>query len=94
MGVSMDLELRGHRALITGGSRGIGFAAAEALAAEGAAVGLVARDAGGLAKAAGRLTDRGVPVATTAADVTDIGALNLAVEEIAATQAAPSAAAT
>jgi 3-oxoacyl-[acyl-carrier protein] reductase len=84
MGVSMDLELRGHRALITGGSRGIGFAAAEALAAEGVAVGLVARDAGGLAKAAGRLADRGVPVATSAADVTDSDALDRAVGEIAA----------
>ena len=79
----MDLELRGSRALITGGSRGIGFAAAEALATEGVAVGLVARDAGGLAAAAGRLADRGTPVATAAADVMDVGELNRAVEEIA-----------
>ena len=57
-GVSMDLELRGRRALITGGSRGIGFAAAEALAAKGVAVGLVARDASGLAAAAERLAGR------------------------------------
>ena len=35
----MDLGLRGRRVLITGGSRGIGFAVAQALAAEGAAVG-------------------------------------------------------
>jgi 3-oxoacyl-[acyl-carrier protein] reductase len=80
----MDLGLRGSRALITGGSRGIGFAIAEALAAEGSAVGLVARDAGGLAVAAGRLASRGTPVATAAADVTDTPALIRAVDEIAA----------
>ncbi len=79
----MDLGLRGSRVLITGGSRGIGFAIAEALAGEGAAVGLVARDAKGLATAADRLADRGAPVATAAADVTDTPALNRAVGEIA-----------
>ena len=79
----MDLGLRGARALITGGSRGIGFAVAEALAAEGAAVGIVARDAAGLATAAGRLAGHGVPVATAAADVTDTAALGAAVSQIA-----------
>jgi NAD(P)-dependent dehydrogenase (short-subunit alcohol dehydrogenase family) len=48
----VDLGLSGRRALITGGSRGIGFAVAEALAAEGADVGLIARDADHLAAAA------------------------------------------
>jgi 3-oxoacyl-[acyl-carrier protein] reductase len=78
----MDLGLRGKRALITGGSRGIGFAVAQALAAEGAAVGLVARDVAGLAAAAARL--EGVPTATAAADVTDTPALTQAVTDIAA----------
>ena len=80
----MDLGLNGRRALITGGSRGIGLAVAEALAAEGAAVGLVARDAADLAAAAKRLGPRGVPVATAVADVTDTPALKRAVDDIAA----------
>jgi 3-oxoacyl-[acyl-carrier protein] reductase len=79
----MDLGLRGARALVTGGSRGIGFAVADALAAEGAAVGIVARDADGLAAAAGRLGAHGGPLATVAADVTDTAALTAAVGQIA-----------
>jgi 3-oxoacyl-[acyl-carrier protein] reductase len=79
----MDLGLRGARALVTGGSRGIGFAVADALAGEGAAVGIVARNAGGLATAAERLDGHGVPVATAAADVTDTAALGAAVRQIA-----------
>ncbi|PTQ12742.1 short-chain dehydrogenase [Sphingomonas oleivorans] len=40
----MDLELRGKRALVTGGSRGIGRAIARALLDEGARVVIAARD--------------------------------------------------
>jgi 3-oxoacyl-[acyl-carrier protein] reductase len=76
----VDLGLHGKRALVTGGSRGIGFAVARALAAEGAAVGLIARDAAGLADAARALAGQGV---FAAADVTDIPALRRAVDEIA-----------
>jgi 3-oxoacyl-[acyl-carrier protein] reductase len=83
MGAFMDLGLRGSRALITGASRGIGFTIAEALAAEGAAVGLVARGTAGLAAAAERLAARPTRVATAAADVTDPAALSGAVDAIA-----------
>jgi 3-oxoacyl-[acyl-carrier protein] reductase len=79
----MDLGLRGARALVTGGSRGIGLAIAEALATEGAAVGIVARDADGLATAASRLEAHGVPVVTVTADVIDTTALTAAVDQIA-----------
>jgi NAD(P)-dependent dehydrogenase (short-subunit alcohol dehydrogenase family) len=41
----MDLELRGRRCIVTGASKGIGAATAEALAAEGAHVALIARSA-------------------------------------------------
>ena len=80
----MDLGLHGKRVLITGGSRGIGFAVARAQAPEQAAVGLIARDAAVLAEAAAQVADLGAPVAIAAADVTDTPALHRAVDEIAA----------
>jgi NAD(P)-dependent dehydrogenase (short-subunit alcohol dehydrogenase family) len=52
----MDLHLRGKRVLITGASKGIGAAAAEAFAEEGADVRLVARDGAALQALAGRLS--------------------------------------
>jgi NAD(P)-dependent dehydrogenase (short-subunit alcohol dehydrogenase family) len=60
----MDLQLTGKRAIVTGASRGIGFAVAAALAAEGSDVVLVARDQAALDDAAGRLPPggRGLPV--------------------------------
>ena len=49
----MDLQLSGKRALVTGGSRGIGKAIALALAQEGVGVALLARHEESLSAAAG-----------------------------------------
>ena len=66
----MDLGLSGRRALVTGGSKGIGRAVALELAAEGAAVGLCARSAGEVAEAVAELKAAGAEAWGVAADVT------------------------
>ena len=53
----MDLELAGKKALVTGGSRGIGKAVARALGAEGVEVTIAARDPDRLAATASELSD-------------------------------------
>ena len=51
----MDLELTGKIAVITGGSRGIGFAIAERLAQEGCRIRLVGRDPAAMEKSLAKL---------------------------------------
>ncbi|HET6876358.1 MAG TPA: SDR family oxidoreductase [Jatrophihabitans sp.] len=69
----MDLGLTGRRALVTGGSKGIGFAAADELLAEGAAVAICSRTADELKQAADELRARHprAAVVDVVADVTD-----------------------
>ena len=67
----MDLGLKGKRALVCGASKGLGFACADALAAEGVDVVIVARGAEALSAAAERIrTAHGVRVEAVATDIT------------------------
>jgi gluconate 5-dehydrogenase len=69
-------SLAGRRALVTGGSSGIGRGIAEALGRAGAAVHLVARDADRLAETADALRALGVDVGTSSVDLADRAAVD------------------
>jgi NAD(P)-dependent dehydrogenase (short-subunit alcohol dehydrogenase family) len=72
----MDLQLTGRRAVVTGGSRGIGRAIARELAHEGCDVGLVARDRTVLQAVAAELAaESGRKVVPLPADTGDDGSV-------------------
>ena len=71
----MDLGLKGRKAIITGGSRGLGRAAAETLAAEGCDIAICSRGADGVEEAKKSLEAKGVNVFAQAVDVGDKDAL-------------------
>ena len=64
----MDLGLTGARALVGGGSGGLGGAIAQTLRAEGATVGLIARPSGRLEATAARLEALAIPADLSTTD--------------------------
>jgi len=71
----MDLRLRGRRAVVLGGTRGIGRAVAETLAGEGVDIALCARSREGVAEATAAIMERDVRAIGEAIDVGDGEAL-------------------
>src|SRR5712691_7717841 len=67
----MDRELAGRVAVVTGGATGIGLATVRALAADGAAVYIAARDAARARRVAAEETARGFDIRAVRMDVTD-----------------------
>lgn len=80
----MDLKLKGLKALVTGGTKGIGRAIAETLAAEGADVAICSRSEADVAEAVAALAATGVKACGRAVDVSDGPALKAWVADAAA----------
>jgi hypothetical protein len=79
----MDLRIAGKRALITGGSKGIGRAAAEVLADEGCDLVLVAREQAALDETANAIRKRRqVNVQTISADLSSDAAVSKVAGEV------------
>ncbi len=81
LGPRRSEEFAGRHVLVTGASRGIGWAVAQAFAATGATLSLVGRDAGRLQQRADALAARGF-----AADVADEAAIGKAIADAQAAQ--------
>ncbi|ESU33777.1 3-ketoacyl-ACP reductase [Bacillus sp. 17376] len=75
-------SLKGKTALITGAGRGIGRAAAIALAKEGVNIGMIGLTLANLEKVTSELEEYGVNVSGAVADVSDIESVQHAVEHV------------
>ncbi len=80
----MDLGLKGLRAVVSGGTKGIGRAVAELLADEGVAVAICARDGAAVAETTADLQARGISAFGQALDVSDAASLKSWVKSAAA----------
>jgi gluconate 5-dehydrogenase len=78
-----SFDLTGRTIVVTGASRGLGFAMAEACAEHGATVVLNARDGGALEEKAAALKAKGYKAETAAFDVTDEATARAALVRIA-----------
>jgi NAD(P)-dependent dehydrogenase (short-subunit alcohol dehydrogenase family) len=74
--------LNGQTALITGGSRGLGYAMAEALGRAGARIVITARKPDELSTAQAQLRSQGIDVVTEVHDVSDVEATPKLIERI------------
>ena len=75
-------DLTGRVAIVTGGSRGLGWQIAEALGEFGATIVLVARTAGALEESAARLRERGIRARAVAVDLRDSHGVDALVESV------------
>lgn len=80
----MDLGLKGKKAIVTGGTRGIGRAIAETFAAEGCDTAICARNGAAVEETVKALAAKGVKATGHAVDVSDSEATTKWVEDVGA----------